>query len=32
VISNGGFSEYILVPSYRFLVKVDKNLEFNLNI
>jgi propanol-preferring alcohol dehydrogenase len=24
VISNGGFSEYILVPSYRFLVKVDK--------
>ena len=24
VISNGGFSEYILVPSYRFLIKVDK--------
>ena len=24
MISNGGFSEYILVPSYRFLVKVDK--------
>ena len=24
VISNGGFAEYILVPSYRFLIKVDK--------
>src|SRR6476659_7747304 len=26
---DGGYSEYILVPSYRFLVKVDKNNNIN---
>jgi propanol-preferring alcohol dehydrogenase len=25
----GGFSEYIIIPSYRFLLKVDKNIPFS---
>ena len=27
VISNGGFSEFMIVPSYRFLVKVEKGVQ-----
>ena len=29
VLTDGGYSEFVLVPSYRYLIKIDENLDIN---